>query len=103
VRQLLALAVDSSTTEEERRTAAVQAARLIAEHGFAVTPVLEVRRPDGGVPAAGIELARRGLQVVRLSRAFPCFDCFAWIGDWGVRISTIEVYHLACYLRLHPR
>ena len=45
VRQLLALATDSATTEEEARTAAVQAARVIVREGIVLTLEEEPARP----------------------------------------------------------
>lgn len=50
VKQLIALAVDAASTEEQSRTSAVIAARLIAKHGF---EIVEKGGTGGARPAPG--------------------------------------------------
>ena len=64
VQQLIALATDPAASEEEARTAALQAARGIRQHGLVVTtPEEAVRGRAGGYYAAERPVTPRGRQL----------------------------------------
>lgn len=89
-RSLVALAVDSATTESEARNAAYAAAQIIVRHDLLI------------VSRAGkLRTEPRGPQAIRAKYAATCADCGGPIavGAPCLWLRGTGVWHLTCHVK----